>query len=185
LPNDAIAQSGDSVQVRQEKCIGCKSCMVACPFGVMQVVVTPQAAGLVKASAHKCDLCQGREAGPACVENCPAQALTLADDETLITLAKQRRLRSACRGAAVAARYAALQPAQCWREGQAMAMTPPRGEPDKLAAEARKATLRRSISRSRRSRRSRQAARCLTCGEHSICEWTCPLHNHIRSGLNG
>ncbi len=38
-PNDAIAQSGDSVQVRQEKCIGCKSCMVACPFGVMQVVV--------------------------------------------------------------------------------------------------------------------------------------------------
>ncbi|RXY36225.1 hypothetical protein DD584_20550, partial [Klebsiella pneumoniae] len=30
-PNDAIAQSGDSVQVRQEKCIGCKSCMVACP----------------------------------------------------------------------------------------------------------------------------------------------------------
>ena len=95
-PNDAIAQSGDSVQVRQEKCIGCKSCMVACPFGVMQVVVTPQAAGLVKASAHKCDLCQGREAGPACVENCPAQALTLADDETLITLAKQRRLRSAC-----------------------------------------------------------------------------------------
>ncbi|MCS5792761.1 hypothetical protein LNP59_09220 [Klebsiella pneumoniae subsp. pneumoniae] len=24
-----------------------------------------------------------------------------------------------------------------------------------------------------------QAARCLTCGEHSICEWTCPLHNHI------
>ncbi len=48
-PNDAIAQSGDSVQVRQEKCIGCKSCMVACPFGVMQVVVTPQAAGLVKA----------------------------------------------------------------------------------------------------------------------------------------
>ena len=95
-PNDAIAQSGDSVQVRQEKCIGCKSCMVACPFGVMLVVVTPQAAGLVKASAHKCDLCQGREAGPACVENCPAQALTLADDETLITLAKQRRLRSAC-----------------------------------------------------------------------------------------
>lgn len=59
--------------------------MVACPFGVMQVVVTPQAAGPVKASAHKCDLCRGREAGPACVENCPAQALTLADDETLIT----------------------------------------------------------------------------------------------------
>ncbi|UFX81899.1 4Fe-4S binding protein [Klebsiella pneumoniae] len=58
-----MAQSGDSVQVRQEKCIGCKSCMVACPFGVMQVVVTPQAADLVKASAHKCDLCQGPRGG--------------------------------------------------------------------------------------------------------------------------
>jgi Fe-S-cluster-containing hydrogenase component 2 len=32
--------------------------MVACPFGVMQVVVTPQAAGQVKASAQKCDLCR-------------------------------------------------------------------------------------------------------------------------------
>ncbi|MBW6187113.1 4Fe-4S binding protein, partial [Pseudomonas aeruginosa] len=138
-PNDAIAQSGDSVQVRQEKCIGCKSCMVACPFGVMQVVVTPQAAGLVKASAHKCDLCQGREAGPACVENCPAQALTLADDETLITLAKQRRLRSACQEVQPWQRATPLcsQP-NAGAKVRQMAMTPPRGEPDKLAAEVRK-----------------------------------------------
>jgi NADPH-dependent glutamate synthase beta subunit-like oxidoreductase len=26
---------------------------------------------------------------------------------------------------------------------------------------------------------AREASRCLKCGEHSICEWTCPLHNHI------
>lgn len=94
--------------------------MVACPFGVMQVVVTPQAAGLVKASAHKCDLCRGREAGPACVENCPAQALTLADDETLITTAKQRRLRSACqrcsRGSAL--RRSAASPMLARRSGK-------------------------------------------------------------------
>ena len=32
-PNGAISQLNDSVQVNQEKCIGCKSCMVACPFG--------------------------------------------------------------------------------------------------------------------------------------------------------
>ena len=179
-PNDAIAQSGDSVQVSQEKCIGCKSCMVACPFGVMQVVVTPQAAGLVKASAHKCDLCQGREAGPACVENCPAQALTLADDETLTALAKQRRLRSAC------------QEVQPWQRGtptcsqpnvgakvRQMAMTPPRGEPDKLAAEVRKSHFEEIYQPFTPQQAQQQAARCLTCGEHSICEWTCPLHNHI------
>lgn len=29
-PNGAISQLNDSVQVNQEKCIGCKSCMVAC-----------------------------------------------------------------------------------------------------------------------------------------------------------
>lgn len=23
-----------------------------------------------------------------------------------------------------------------------------------------------------------EASRCLKCGEHSICEWTCLLHNH-------
>ena len=115
--------------------------MVACPFGVMQVVVTPQAAGPVKASAHKCDLCQGREAGPACVENCPAQALTLADDETLITRRSSGDCARHAGGAAVAARYAALQPAQCWREGQANGDDAPRGEPDKLAAEVRKEPL--------------------------------------------
>lgn len=176
-PNDAIAQSGDSVQVRQEKCIGCKSCMVACPFGVMQVVVTPQAAGLVKASAHKCDLCQGREAGPACVENCPAQALTLADDETLITLAKQRRLRSACQEVQPWQRATSLcsQP-NAGAKVRQMAMTPPRGEPDKLAAEVRKSHFEEIYQP---FTPQQQAARCLTCGEHSICEWTCPLHNHI------
>ncbi len=154
--------------------------MVACPFGVMQVVVTPQAAGQVKASAQKCDLCQGREAGPACVENCPAQALTLADDETLTALAKQRRLRSAC------------QEVQPWQRGtptcsqpnvgakvRQMAMTPPRGEPDKLAAEARKSHFEEIYQPFTPAQAQQQAARCLTCGEHSICEWTCPLHNHI------
>ena len=179
-PNDAIAQSGDSVQVRQEKCIGCKSCMVACPFGVMQVVVTPQAAGLVKASALKCDLCQGREAGPACVENCPAQALTLADDETLITLAKQRRLRSACQEVQPWQRATPLcsQP-NAGAKVRQMAMTPPRGEPDKLAAEARKSHFEEIYQPFTPQQAQQQAARCLTCGEHSICEWTCPLHNHI------
>lgn len=154
-PNDAIAQSGDSVQVRQEKCIGCKSCMVACPFGVMQVVVTPQAAGLVKASAHKCDLCRGREAGPACVENCPAQALTLADDETLITLAKQRRLRSACQEVQPWQRATPLcnQP-NAGAKVRQMAMTPRAGSRISWRRRCVRATLRRSISRSPRSRRS-------------------------------
>ena len=39
--------------------------------------------------------------------------------------------------------------------------------------------MRRSISRFTLQQAQQQDARCLTCGEHSICEWTCPLHNHI------
>lgn len=60
-----------------------------------------------------------------------------------------------------------------------MAMTPPRGEPDKLAAEARKSHFEEIYQPFTPAQAQQQAARCLTCGEHSICEWTCPLHNHI------
>ena len=61
----------------------------------MQIVLTPVAAGKVKATAHKCDLCAGRENGPACVENCPADALQLVTDVALSGMAKSRRLRTA------------------------------------------------------------------------------------------
>ena len=44
-PNGAISHVDDSIQVNQQKCIGCKSCVVACPFGTMQIVLTPVAAG--------------------------------------------------------------------------------------------------------------------------------------------
>lgn len=79
----------------------------------------------------------------------------------------------------MAARYAALQPAQCWREGQANGDDAPRGEPDKLAAEVRKSHFEEIYQPFTPQQAQQQAARCLTCGEHSICEWTCPLHNHI------
>lgn len=94
-PNGAIARINDSVQVNQQKCIGCKACVVACPFGTMEMVVTPLADGHVKASAHKCDLCHDRPQGPACVENCPADALTLVTEKGLNQLARMRRQRTA------------------------------------------------------------------------------------------
>lgn len=94
-PNGAIAHINDSVQVNAQKCIGCKSCVVACPFGTMQMVLTPVAPNQFKASAHKCDLCQGREQGAACVDNCPADALQLVTEDSLTRLAKTRRLRTA------------------------------------------------------------------------------------------
>lgn len=65
-PVDAISREHGHIFVEQTRCIGCKSCMLACPFGAMEVVSSRK-----KARAIKCDLCWHRETGPACVEACP------------------------------------------------------------------------------------------------------------------
>lgn len=40
-PNGAISRDKGFVHVMQERCIGCKTCVVACPYGAMEVVVRP------------------------------------------------------------------------------------------------------------------------------------------------
>ncbi|MTJ82994.1 MAG: 4Fe-4S dicluster domain-containing protein [Telmatospirillum sp.] len=94
-PSGAIVYRKNSVQIDQDRCLGCKTCMMACPFGAMNVITVPGSrmfAGVAiatgrKAQAHKCDLCIDREGGPACVSVCPTKALRLVDrasmDETL------------------------------------------------------------------------------------------------------
>ena len=177
-PNGAITQHSDSVQVNQQKCIGCKACVVACPFGTMDMLVTPLENDRVKASAHKCDLCLERPQGPACVENCPANVLTLATPAVLDNLAKSRRERSA-RLDAQPWHSEAVQ-AECPQtKRQQRQNTPARGEPDKLSPDARARHFNEISLPFRPEQAHREASRCLKCGEHSICEWTCPLHNHI------
>lgn len=111
-PNNAIVYRQHSVQVEQERCLGCKNCVLACPFGVMDVVTVPavrQFAGMtlslgVKAQAHKCDLCIERgDAGPACVSVCPTSALTLMDRDAMDETLRRRRERAALEAAEVAA----------------------------------------------------------------------------------
>ncbi|PLY45203.1 oxidoreductase FeS-binding subunit [Lelliottia sp. F153] len=177
-PNGAIAKSHDSVQVNQQKCIGCKACVVACPFGTMEIVVTPVSDGQVKATAHKCDLCHDRPQGPACVENCPADALTMVTPDVLHRLAKARRLRAACQEAQPWHSEATPVASPHTKIQQMQALTA-RGEPDKLSPQARADNFDEIYLPFRAEQARREAARCLKCGEHSICEWTCPLHNHI------
>lgn len=79
-PTQAIRRGEGAWQVEQAHCIGCKRCMVACPFGAMQV----QWAGDTL-QALKCDLCAHRADGPACVEACPTHALSCVDPARLRT----------------------------------------------------------------------------------------------------
>jgi len=70
------------------KCMGCRYCMVSCPFDVPRFEYHSAAPRI-----QKCQLCFGRvSAGqaPACVANCPAQALTFGRRENLLEEARHR-----------------------------------------------------------------------------------------------
>ncbi len=74
-------------------CIGCRYCMVACPFDVPAYEyydpITPQ--------VTKCTMCYDRIVNgkvPACVEICPAGALTFGKRSELIKLAWERILNN-------------------------------------------------------------------------------------------
>ena len=84
-PTGAIHRAAGAWLVEQARCIGCKSCMVACPFGAMQVRVVED-----RVQALKCELCAHREGGPACVEACPTHALRCIDPARL----RAERLRN-------------------------------------------------------------------------------------------
>jgi protein NrfC len=75
------ADNGNVRRIDQDKCIGCKRCLDACPLKPHRTVWNP-----VKNRAAKCDLCidtpfRDHAGGPdgrqACVDVCPAGALAL------------------------------------------------------------------------------------------------------------
>lgn len=65
-PSRALVRDSatNAVVVAAERCIGCRICSLACPFGMIHYW---------DGKAHKCDLCGGY---PQCVRFCPTQALT-------------------------------------------------------------------------------------------------------------
>jgi formate dehydrogenase iron-sulfur subunit len=81
-PNGAVTWDTD-------KCIGCRYCMVACPFQVPSF----QYDKALNPEIRKCDFCIDRTKEgklPACVEICPVGAITYGKRSELIEIARQK-----------------------------------------------------------------------------------------------
>ena len=59
------------VNVDEDKCIGCWTCVLVCPLAAIRMDTE-------RRRALKCDLCQGEEI-PVCVANCPNEALVYVE----------------------------------------------------------------------------------------------------------
>ncbi len=73
---------------RGDKCMGCRYCMVSCPFDVPKFEYHS-----ANPKIEKCNMCFDRTKEgklPACVENCPAEALIYGKRRDLIKEARKR-----------------------------------------------------------------------------------------------
>ena len=64
----ALSKKNGTVCIDRNKCVGCLTCILVCPYGAM----SQDANGAVQ----KCELCMGNTCGePACVKGCPNKAI--------------------------------------------------------------------------------------------------------------
>jgi Fe-S-cluster-containing dehydrogenase component/CRP-like cAMP-binding protein len=90
-PTGAIHRNLESgvVDINPHTCIGCQACANSCPYDNIHMLpvlaaktnqpLVDQQQGLPILKASKCDLCQSRWGGPACVSACPHAALERVD----------------------------------------------------------------------------------------------------------
>jgi len=89
-PEDAISKRKKDglVVVDPTRCNGCGICADACAFGVPQCSEN----GIMQ----KCDLCRGRQPGPAdvpCVDTCPGEALSYIELSPADKQAREEKIR--------------------------------------------------------------------------------------------
>jgi Fe-S-cluster-containing dehydrogenase component len=88
-PTKAVRKRRDGiVLVDEEKCIGCKYCIWACPYGAPQFDED-------KKAVRKCTLCVHRmDKGlkPSCASHCPAKAIYLCDLNELAKITRGKHM---------------------------------------------------------------------------------------------
>lgn len=87
-PTKAIEKMGveEPVIIKDSSCIGCKWCILVCPFGVLKM-------GREGKVVIKCDLCVERleeDQLPACVESCPTQAIQYKSIDEITAEARKK-----------------------------------------------------------------------------------------------
>ena len=68
----ALFKEDGMIRVNQDKCVGCLTCVLVCPYGAL----APNENGVMQ----KCELCLENACGePACVTGCPNRAIVYED----------------------------------------------------------------------------------------------------------
>jgi carbon-monoxide dehydrogenase iron sulfur subunit len=76
-------------------CIGCKECMIHCPFGAIKIHP-------ITKKSFKCDLCEGREEGPVCADWCPSGAINWVSPDLAAKSKKRQKLQERINAAKMA-----------------------------------------------------------------------------------
>ena len=64
----ALSINDGVINIDQDKCVGCRTCVLVCPYGC----IAPTETGVMQ----KCELCLKNSVGePACVKGCPNRAI--------------------------------------------------------------------------------------------------------------